>query len=472
MPPTLRERLSAYKRSLKSDTSKVWRKVSPRTPRAKTSHHVAATDDHLTLPFAIVKHPSWMLRDESRVAAAQDDSTLPATLYEERLARARKLDTDYRPPEAVGREMGSSSLAWAARSDSLSAAEDMLARGADVEEKDPHTGTTPLHWAAARGSVGIVRALIAAGARAGATDLDGATPLMLAAERGHLVVVELLCAAGADPSAADRDGVTALHAAAARRHGAVVAQLMAAGAAAGAVDSLGYTAETISGAFDDTGDIAEDGKAAGSDRDRSSRVIEDEGGEDEGGVGEGGAGEGGAGEGGADDCGEEEEEDADEDEDEDERQTKAMLLGIGYSPAQIKEATIAAHGDVQGAAERLLDANAGMDKDGAAALSPSHAAQAGPPLRARRAGQRHGQLHSRSHQAVHSDRQSPPGQRPGGIASRLVALEGRVGLTGSVGPPLPRIIELELLAGLFRPSVQCFAVRLDALEQWVEENGL
>lgn len=63
--------------------------------------------------------------------------------------------------------------------------------------------------AARQGDAAAVEAMLAAGADAGAADVDGNTPLMYAAARGQADVCRLLRAAGADPGHANRWGLTA-----------------------------------------------------------------------------------------------------------------------------------------------------------------------------------------------------------------------------------------------------------------------
>ena len=58
-----------------------------------------------------------------------------------------------------------------------------------VDEQDG-SGCTPLHVAAAVGHAGVVRALLAHGARASALDPRGSTPLHAAALHAHLEVSE------------------------------------------------------------------------------------------------------------------------------------------------------------------------------------------------------------------------------------------------------------------------------------------
>jgi len=96
----------------------------------------------------------------------------------------------------------------------------LLARGADVNEKD-NWGHTPLHEAARYGRTAIVRMLIDAGAAVHAKDWLRDTPLHEAAGNGHTETARMLIDAGADVHAKNRDGKTALDCAVRKgRHGA------------------------------------------------------------------------------------------------------------------------------------------------------------------------------------------------------------------------------------------------------------
>lgn len=70
---------------------------------------------------------------------------------------------------------------------------------------------TPLHIAAERGLVDVMRALLDKGADPDARDFEGETPLHLAALKDQSRAINLLLAHGADIDAQDNDGRTPLH---------------------------------------------------------------------------------------------------------------------------------------------------------------------------------------------------------------------------------------------------------------------
>lgn len=103
---------------------------------------------------------------------------------------------------------GWSALTWAAFVGSTAAAEALCAAGADLRAVDERARSSPLMWAAQGAHVGVVGALLRAGAAVDAP-VGGYTALMLAARDGHAAVPALL-AAGAAPGAASPSGHTPL----------------------------------------------------------------------------------------------------------------------------------------------------------------------------------------------------------------------------------------------------------------------
>jgi ankyrin repeat protein len=86
-------------------------------------------------------------------------------------------------------------------------------------------GMTPLHLAAERGNLGVVRCLLQYRAAVTAADALGRTALHLAACRGRKAAAEELASHGADLDARDRSGRCALDHAAAFQHADVAASL-------------------------------------------------------------------------------------------------------------------------------------------------------------------------------------------------------------------------------------------------------
>jgi len=117
------------------------------------------------------------------------------------------------------------------RGDAVSLAALLAAATSDTTGIAAGLGLSLLHCAALRGSAADVRALLAAGADAGARDRRGMTALMLGACSGDGATLgALLESPGADVSATAKDGQTALQLAAASGQGSCVRVLLGAGA--------------------------------------------------------------------------------------------------------------------------------------------------------------------------------------------------------------------------------------------------
>ena len=113
------------------------------------------------------------------------------------------------------------------------------ARGVDVHVQDER-GMTLLHHAAEVGHIGLVNALIEAGAEVNAQNDRDQTPLHIAAENS-IDVVNALIAAGAEVNAQNDRDQTPLHIAAENSHIDVVNALIAAGAEVNALNYQGRT---------------------------------------------------------------------------------------------------------------------------------------------------------------------------------------------------------------------------------------
>jgi len=114
----------------------------------------------------------------------------------------------------------------------------LVKTGADVNIQDYSLKNTPLHYAAGRGHLLVVQALLHARADVNAQDYSGSTPLHCAALNGHITVVQELLQARANVNAQDHCGSTPLHCAALNGHITVSQELIHAGANVNAQDCL------------------------------------------------------------------------------------------------------------------------------------------------------------------------------------------------------------------------------------------
>lgn len=105
---------------------------------------------------------------------------------------------------------------WAARNNNPRGIAARLAAGDSVNAPSNDSwGSTPLHRAAASGSVDAVRFLISAGADLRvANKLHSRQPIHYAAEHGHAEIVQALVAAGSPIDSEDRYGMQPIHCAA------------------------------------------------------------------------------------------------------------------------------------------------------------------------------------------------------------------------------------------------------------------
>ncbi|MEO5795274.1 MAG: ankyrin repeat domain-containing protein [Rhodoferax sp.] len=82
----------------------------------------------------------------------------------------------------------------------------LIAKNADVNK----TGWTPLHYAASRGHLDVIRLLLDNYAFIDAASPNGTTPLMMAAQYGSDDAVKLLLDEGADPLLKNQKNLTAI----------------------------------------------------------------------------------------------------------------------------------------------------------------------------------------------------------------------------------------------------------------------
>ncbi len=90
----------------------------------------------------------------------------------------------------------------------------LIAAGADVNERAPESGQSPLHVAADAGDAIVSTLLVEAGANVAAMDYCENTPLHLAVKHGHLDAVRVLLSHGAPCDAKGMNWITPLHIAA------------------------------------------------------------------------------------------------------------------------------------------------------------------------------------------------------------------------------------------------------------------
>jgi len=110
--------------------------------------------------------------------------------------------------------------------------ERLIAAGANPNAFEGTGSNTPLQLAAVSGHAAAIAALLKAGAHVEGAHSNGWTPLMYAADLGHTAAMGALIAAGADVQYARNDGDTALHSASMWGHLDAARVLLEAGAKA------------------------------------------------------------------------------------------------------------------------------------------------------------------------------------------------------------------------------------------------
>ena len=124
----------------------------------------------------------------------------------------------------------SRTLIDAAKAGDATAVRALLAKGADANATDAD-GSTALHWAVENDDAELTSALLAAGARPRVANRHGIAPLHLAATNGNAAIVQRLIVAGADVNGATPGGETPLMMAARTGTPEIVKALLTHGAA-------------------------------------------------------------------------------------------------------------------------------------------------------------------------------------------------------------------------------------------------
>ena len=130
--------------------------------------------------------------------------------------------------------------------------------GADVNATKKDSEWTPLHWAALKGTPGIVQVLLDSGANVNASDSKKFTPLHNAAFNGTPSVVNLLLKAGANPNVTDLFGLTPLHWVYLGKKLPKVIQLFLEAGADAQANAAGFTPEETTKILETLPDITED----------------------------------------------------------------------------------------------------------------------------------------------------------------------------------------------------------------------
>jgi ankyrin repeat protein len=102
--------------------------------------------------------------------------------------------------------LGETPLMLAAINNQLALAQVLIERGAEVNRP----GWTPLHYAATRGHILMMRLLLDNDAYIDSESANGTTPLMMAAYSGPPLAVKLLLEEGADPTLVNHGNASAL----------------------------------------------------------------------------------------------------------------------------------------------------------------------------------------------------------------------------------------------------------------------
>lgn len=134
-----------------------------------------------------------------------------------------------------------SALVFAAQRGDLAEVQRLLASGEDVNQVDPSSMRTALHWAAKNNNLELMDALLKAGAMIEATDRTGRGPLAIAAESGNIEAIHRLIEAHADVNARDQLSGTPILWAAGLGSPEAVQALLDAGADPNIADGNGMT---------------------------------------------------------------------------------------------------------------------------------------------------------------------------------------------------------------------------------------
>ncbi|MCI0335383.1 MAG: ankyrin repeat domain-containing protein [Planctomycetes bacterium] len=146
-----------------------------------------------------------------------------------------------RTPNVDGKDNSVTEIHRAAMDGHPQRVRELIASGANVNEREMRLHGTPLHYAARNGHGETVKALIEMGVRVDARDTNNCTPLVWAVKGGHSDVIRRLLDAKANINAQDSRGWTPLHYSADRGHEKAAQLLIDRGADPLAMNKQGQT---------------------------------------------------------------------------------------------------------------------------------------------------------------------------------------------------------------------------------------
>lgn len=188
-----------------------------------TPLHLAANFGNSLSAEALIKHPTFEREIlQARNKAGETPAKVATREGHHNLARRLHFAEAYETN--IDKQMITALL-----SGKVEDLESALNNGADVN-KPTSKYVTPLHVAAAKGSLSLVQVLLKRHADVEALDNDGYTPLMVASLRGYIDVVEKLIAFRAETNNESYEGETALHLAVIHDNRPVVRSLLNNGA--------------------------------------------------------------------------------------------------------------------------------------------------------------------------------------------------------------------------------------------------
>jgi uncharacterized protein len=203
--------------------------------------NVKATDRYGITPLSLAAtNGNARMLDTLLAAGADANATLPegetvlmTAAHTGNVDALKVLLAHHADVNAKEKSLGETALMWAAAENHPGAVATLISADASINAKStvlaltgykwvtsgmvsttlPRGGWTPLMYAARQNSLEAAQALADGHADLNATDPDGTTALMIAIINAHFDLANMLLEKGADPNVADETGMTALYAA-------------------------------------------------------------------------------------------------------------------------------------------------------------------------------------------------------------------------------------------------------------------